>query len=259
MTFWLILLLASWESAWLIKKVIGGADAWRDVMFALTPALIMLLVFTVGKYIRWPVKQHYKWYASHAAAPVMIVLSLVALGFGVFHEGNPWPVNYIPIVNPVDLVVAFLLYLLVLWRMQLERVDSLLAQVVDKRMFNYGMAGLAFMWINGMIARTVHHWFGVSYDLERLLHADQFQGTISVTWTILALIIMVVASRRLKRHLWFVGLGLFIVVAAKLFLFDMSNADALTMALSITIVGIIAVVFGYFLSPLPPKKEESLS
>jgi uncharacterized membrane protein len=259
MTFWLILLIASWESAWLINKAIGGAHVWRDVMFALTPALLMLLMFTIGKHIRWPVKQHYKWYASHAAAPVMIVLSLVALGFGVFHEGNPWPVNYIPFVNPVDLVVAFLLYLLVLWRMQLERVDSLLAQIVDKRMFNYGMAGLTFMWINGMVARTVHHWFGVSYDLDRILNADQFQGSISVIWTILALTIMVIASRRLKRHLWFVGLGLFIVVAAKLFLLDMSNANALTMALSITIVGIIAVVFGYFLSPLPPKKEESLS
>jgi uncharacterized membrane protein len=92
-----------------------------------------------------------------------------------------------------------------------------------------------------------------------MLSADQFQASISVIWTILALAIMVIASRRLKRHLWFVGLGLFIVVAAKLFLFDMSNANALTMALSITIVGIIAVVFGYFLSPLPPKAEESRS
>lgn len=258
MTFWLVLLLASWESAWLINEAIEGSHSWRDVMFVLTPATLMLLLFTVGKHLRWPIKEHYRWYASHAATPVMIILAIVAFGFAVFHEGNPWPVQqYIPIVNPVDLAVFFILYLLMLWRIQLERVDSTLARVIDKRVFNYGMAGIVFMWINGMVARTIHHWFGVRHDLDSMLGADQFQGSISIVWTILALTIMVIASRRLKRHLWFVGLGLFIVVAAKLFLFDMGNADALTMAISITVVGIIAVVFGYYLSPLPPKKEES--
>ena len=256
-TFWLVLLIASWESAWLINNAIDGSHSWRDVMFALTPAILMLLLFTIGKHIRWPIREHYRWYASHAATPVMIMLAIVAFGFGVFHEGNPWPVEYIPIVNPIDLVVGFLLYLLMLWRVQLEHVDSNLAKIIDRRVFNYAMAGLVFMWINGMVARTVHHWFDVPHDLDRMLNADQFQGTISIVWTILALITMVVASRKLKRHLWFVGLGLFIVVAAKLFLFDMGNANALTMAISITVVGIIAVVFGYYLSPLPPKNEEN--
>ena len=257
MTFWLVLLVASWESAWLINKAIEGSHSWRDVMFALTPATLMLLLFTVGKHIRWPIKAHYRWYASHAATPVMVILAFVAFGFGVFHEGNPWPVKYIPLINPVDLAVGFLLYLLMLWRVQLETVDSTLAKLVNRRAFNYAMAGLVFMWINGMVARTVHHWFNVRYDLDVMLGAVQFQGSISIVWTILALLTMMVASRKLKRHLWFVGLGLFSVVAAKLFLFDMGNADALTMALSITVVGFIAVVFGYYLSPLPPKKEES--
>lgn len=258
MAFWLVLLIASWESAWLIDRAIAGSHAWRDVMFALTPAIIMLLLFTVGKRMSWPFEQHYKWYASHAATPVMIGLALLVFGFGVIHEGNPWPVNYIPLVNPVDLVVAFLMYLLILWRMQLENVDSRIAMTIDRRIFNYSMAALGFMWINGMVARTVHHWFGVRHNLADVLGADQFQGSISVIWTILALSVMVIASRRSKRHLWFVGLGLFIVVAAKLFLFDMGNANALTMAISITAVGIIAVVFGYYLSPLPPKEEEEI-
>jgi hypothetical protein len=38
----------------------------------------------------------------------------------------------------------------------------------------------------------------------------------------------------------------------------MGNANALTMAISITAVGIIAVIFGYYLSPLPPKEEEEV-
>jgi len=257
MTFWLVLLVLSWESAWLINDAIEGSHSWRDVMFALTPATIMFLLFTVGKHIRWPIKKYYRWYASHAATPVMIILGFVAFGFGVFHEGNPWPVEYIPLINPVDLAVGFLLYLLMLWRIQLEKVDSTLAKLINRRVFNYTMAGLVFMWINGMVARTIHHWFNIRHDLGDILGADLFQGSISIVWTILALMTMVIASRKLKRHLWFVGLGLFIVVAAKLFLFDMGNADALTMAISITVVGIIAVVFGYYLSPLPPKKEES--
>ena len=68
---------------------------------------------------------------------------------------------------------------------------------------------------------------------------------------------MVIASRRGHRKLWFVGLGLFIIVAAKLFLFDIASSDAMAMSISIIVVGILAVVFGYYLSPLPPRKEES--
>ena len=255
MTFWLVIILFTWEGAYAIDKLVSGGDAWRDVMYVLVPALIMFALLMVGKKISWPFKQHYLWYISHAAAPVMFALTLVAAGFAVLHEGNAWPVNYIPVMNPIDLVVLFLLYLLVVWRIALVKVESRIANVIATKQFYYVLAGLGFVWLNGMLARTIHHWFDVRYTLHSLLSSDLFQGAISVLWTVLALTIMTVASRRLSRHLWFIGLGLFIIVAAKLFLFDIANAGALAMAISITVVGVLAVIFGYYLSPLPPQKE----
>lgn len=254
-SFWLVVVFVTQEMVWVADANIGGG-AWRDMMMALTPAVIMLFVFTQGHRLTWPVAQHRSWYASTAAWPVMLVLALAAAGYGLLHGGNPWPVQYLPILNPIDLVVIFLLYLLLIWRMQLIKSESWVLQHVNPNVFNYLLAGIGFLWLNGMIARTIHHWFGIPHELENLLRSIEFQATISVVWTIVALTAMVMASRRGHRNLWFVGLGLFIVVAAKLFLVDISTSDAMAMSISITVVGILAVVFGYYLSPLPPRKEE---
>ncbi len=256
MTFWLVILLFSWEGAYAINKLVSGGHAWRDVMFAMVPATIIFGLLTVGQRITWPFKQHYSWYISYAATPVMVVLTFVAAGFSVLHQGNAWPVNYIPLANPIDLAVGFLLYLLILWRIQIVKSGSRIAEVINTKLFNYTMAALGFAWLNGMLARSIHHWFEVRYSLGSLLSSDIFQGAISVLWTLLALTIMTFASRRLSRHLWFIGLGLFIIVALKLFLIDIANAGALVMAISITIVGMLAVIFGYYLSPLPPQNKE---
>lgn len=258
--FWVLLLLCSWEAAWLVDYGIKGAAAWRDVMYALTPAMLMLLLFTFARNIRWPIAQHYEWYAGTGAVPVMIVLLLVAFGYGVFHEGNPYPLPvYIPLLNPVDVVVAFLLSLMVMWYLQLRRMQHTLVLRFDVRIMKYGIAAITFLWLNGIVARTIHHWFHIPHDLYAMLRSIEFQASISVIWTILALTVMVLASRRGYRELWFVGLGLFIVVAAKLFLFDISTSDAMVMSISIIVVGILAVVFGYYLSPLPPRKKEQES
>ena len=53
-----------------------------------------------------------------------------------------------------------------------------------------------------------------------------------------------------------VGLGLFLVTVAKLFLVDIADKNELTMIISLIVVAIVAIVFGYYLSPLPPRREE---
>lgn len=256
LSFWLLLGILSWQASWLVDINVQGGAAWRDVMYAFTPAVIMFWLFTLGKRIRWPIKQHYAWYAGTAAMPVMVILTLIAIGFGLLHEGNPWPVRYIPLVNPIDLAVGFLLFLILLWRKKLVETEHVILASMPPAVINYGIAAIGFLWINGMVARTIHHWLGVRYELDYLLRSVEFRGTTSVVWTIVALTAMVIASRRGHRQLWFVGLALFIIVAAKLFLFDISSSDAMAMSISIIVVGILAVVFGYYLSPLPPRKEE---
>jgi len=252
--FWFLMIFFSWEAAWVVDEVVQGGRAWRDVMYALTPAVIMLALFKNGKMLRWPVAVHYDWYIGLAALPVMLVLALIALGFGVLHEGNPWPLVYVPVISPVDLLVAFLLYLIVVWR-NMAAVSNVSNTFRGMEYASWIIAGITFLWLNGMIARTIHHWFSVPYDLLRLMHAVEFKATVSVIWTIVALSTMLYASRTLKRHIWFTGLALFALVVAKLFIFDLSRANTLAIIISLLVVGGLTVVFGYYLSPLPPRSE----
>ena len=256
--FWLLVLFVTWEAVWLSKEWIAGST-WRDMMYALTPALFILLLLTKARALRWPVAAYYEWYAGYASLPIMLGLGLIALGMGVFHEGNPWPITYVPLVNPVDLVVGLILYLLILWRYRVNQFSPHLLKMLDSRLYHYALAAGAFLWLNGIIARSVHHWFGVPHNFHALGHSAIFQASISVTWTLTAMLIMSLASRRGQRESWFVGLGLFLVTVAKLFLVDIADKNELTMIISLIVVAIVAIVFGYYLSPLPPRREEKTS
>ncbi|MBI1424480.1 MAG: DUF2339 domain-containing protein [Gammaproteobacteria bacterium] len=256
--FWLLVLVLTWEGAWLNKEWIVG-HTWRDIMYELVPALIMLLLMTKGRRLRWPVDAHYEWYVGYAGMPIMLGLGVVALFMGLLHEGNPWPITYVPIVNPVDLVVGFILYLLILWRQQLAAHAPTLRKYIKPRPFGLALAAGAFLWLNGIIARSVHHWFGVPHNLHALSDSAIFQASLSVTWTLTAMLVMFLASRRGHRQTWFAGLGLFLVTVAKLFLVDIADKNELTMIISLIVVAVVAIVFGYYLSPLPPRREEKSS
>jgi len=253
--FWLLVLFVTWVTAWLSKEWIAGRT-WHDIMYELTPALFMLFLLTRARGLRWPVAAHYEWYAGTAAVPILLGLGVIAIAMGVFHEGNPWPITYIPIVNPVDLVVGLILYLLILWRHRSKQTAPQLLMLLNSPIYSYALAAGAFLWLNGIIARSVHHWFGVPHHFYALAHSAIFQASISVAWTLTAMLVMFMASRRGQRESWFVGLGLFLVTIAKIFLVDIADKDELTMIISLIVVAVVAIVFGYYLSPLPPRREE---
>ncbi len=252
---WLVVAFVSWEGAWLAGALVGS-DTWREVMYGLAPALLMLGLLHKGRRLGWPIATHYDWYAGYAALPVMALLGLYALGMGLLHRSDPWPIVYLPLANPVDILVGLVLYLLLAWRLQLRRGGMPMGNDIDPRLPGYAAAGLAFVWLNGIIARSVHHWSGVAHDLTALMQSVIFQAGISVAWTLVALSVMSVASRRARRETWFAGLGLFIVVILKLFLVDISRQNELVMILSLITVAVLAIVFGYYLSPLPPRDKE---
>jgi uncharacterized membrane protein len=184
---------------------------------------------------------------------MVLLLWLYALIVGVGHPGNPWPLHYIPLLNPVDLVVFFIGCVVVLWHHRL-RLNPDLAIVPD-RFRAYAIAVVAFAWFNGIIARTIHHWLDVPYTLYALGRTVEFQTTIAVLWTLVALSTTVFATRKNQRELWFVGSGLLAAVVVKLFLMDLKNSDTVARIVSFVVVGLLMLVIGY-LSPLPPRQQE---
>lgn len=253
-SFWIFLCIVTWECAWWIEEYTVGY-AWRDAIQLFVPTLALVLLFRKGRALAWPVNAHFDWYAGYAAAPVIILLGIFALLFGLLHEGDAWPISYLPLVNPVDLAVALALYLGILWRHLLSAGQLPNNPKPQPGWIDISVAVIGFCWLNGMIARSVHHWFAIPHHLDTLADSVIFQASISVVWTLTSLIIMFIASRVAMRRVWFAGLGLFIVVVGKLFLIDIANQNELVMIVSLITVAIISIVFGYYLSPLPPRQQ----
>ena len=80
---------------------------------------------------------------------------------------------------------------------------------------------------------------------------------ISIVWTISALGIMVFATLKAVREVWFTGAVLLGIVVVKLFMVDLDDIGTVARIISFLVVGILMLILGYF-SPLPPRKTDGL-
>jgi uncharacterized membrane protein len=117
------------------------------------------------------------------------------------------------------------------------------------------LSATVFVWLNGMLLRTLHHYADVPFRLNAMLRSDLVQTAFSLFWSLLALATMIFAARRGMRTVWIVGAVLFGVVIGKLFLVDLSNTGTVERWVSFIGVGVLAIVIGYF-APVPPKSPE---
>ena len=101
-------------------------------------------------------------------------------------------------------------------------------------------------------ARTVHHWLGVPFVWDRLVDSVALQASWSILWTLLALGLMIHATRRGLRTLWFAGFGLLGVVGLKLMLVDTAHVNTLGRTVSLLGVALLVIAASYF-APTPPR------
>ena len=59
-----------------------------------------------------------------------------------------------------------------------------------------GFAALAFVWLNGLLVRSVVQWAGVPFDADALWDSTPLQAALSISWTLVALGAMVCSTRR---------------------------------------------------------------
>jgi uncharacterized membrane protein len=78
------------------------------------------------------------------------------------------------------------------------------------------------------------------------------QAALSLLWSLTALLLMTLATRRAIRELWLVGAALMGVVVAKLFAVDLSNVGGVERIVSFIGVGALMLVIGY-VAPVPPR------
>ena len=82
-----------------------------------------------------------------------------------------------------------------------------------------------------------------------------FHASVSILWTVTALVVMTISHRRAWRQVWFAGSLILGLVVLKLFLVDLSGTGTIARIVSFVVVGLLMLVIGYF-SPIPPRPME---
>ena len=253
---WLLAAVGAWEVGWQIDHVVEGRHVWPLIAWALVPGGLLATLALKGHAITWPVMRYPKAYLWVGALPLAVFL----LGWTVYanfgNDGNPEPLPYVPLLNPLDIAQLLVFACLAMWWRGLPGYGIGSAAEVPASWPRALLGAATFIFLNGVLLRTLHHWAGIPYQLEAMIRSDLAQASLSIFWTVLALVAMLWAHRRGLRVLWFAGAGLMAVVVTKLFLVDLAKVGGIERIVSFIAVGVLMLVIGYF-APLPPKKTEA--
>jgi uncharacterized membrane protein len=192
---------------------------------------------------------------AYGAAPLALFLWMW-MDYAFFNRnGDAAPLPYLPLLNPLDLAQGGALLVLLIWFRRI-RAAVFAPQPLRSSELAYAMLGSAgFVWANGVLLRTLHHWAAVPFLLDAMLRSMLVQTAFSIFWSVLALCTMLSATRLRLRPLWLTGAGLMAVVVVKLFFVDLSNRGGIERIVSFIGVGLLMLVIGY-VSPVPPSAAE---
>ena len=247
--YWLVAGLAAWETHWLVARAAGGV--WPE---AATLAVVAALIFATVRATEtrlWPFAPEARTYRLAGCGAVLAALVLATVALNVQSSGDAAPLRYVPLLNPLELVSAFVVLLLLRW---FGAVSARSSEVALARQRAGIAAVAAWFLVTLAVGRAVHHWAGVPYELDSLAASTTFQSALSIVWGIAGLAGMIVGTRSARRSVWVVGALLMAVVVAKLFLVDLGNTGTMARVVSFLGVGVLLLVVGYF-APVPPRAE----
>ena len=246
------------EGAFLLDRLAGGGPVWGFVVWGGVPALsaaAALRMRTAPQ--RWPLKGWETVYGGWLPA-ILTGALFVWTAFGLTVAGDPRPLPYLPLLNPVDLVQVFVFLVIVNWTLTVRREPRAPGGSLPVELLWGTPAAAAVLWLTAVVARTVHHYAGIPYDLEIMFHSDLFHAAVAVLWGLIALAGMIAAGKLRQRPVWFSGAGLLGVVVIKLFLVDLSGSGTVSRIVSFLAVGALMLVIGFF-APLPPAPSKGPS
>ena len=241
------LLLATAIVSWFVGAALeahgGAVTIWSQIVWALPTVVIVALLPRLTAQPWWPMTSHAAAYSVGGA--VLAVVALLWVASGARLVGDPAPLSYLPIVNPLELTQAAVL--LATWQFAAAWYGVNAGDPLPARA---GITVVAFIWLNTIAARSVHFFGGVAFDAAALWRAALFQASLSLLWSSLALIVMFVAARQRARPWWVGGALLLAAVVVKLLLVDLSDIGTVPRIVSFLGVGVLMLLIGY-VAPLP--------
>lgn len=244
---WLATGLVAWELAWQCAQWSPGSS-WAFAMWGAVPAIALCVLTRYGAaFTAW--RNDFGVIRYAGLGPLAVAVTLWSLKSS-WDASDSAPLPYLPLFNPVDLAQIAALPALRVWLGGLD-----ITQRDNRRTGSLLLAALGFAWLNCVLLRSLHHWLGVPYEIDDMYNSIVVQSALSIVWTLTALVMMVFATRGLRRGLWLAGAVLLAVVVGKLFLLDLANSGTVERIVSFLGVGVLLMIIGY-LAPVPPGDAE---
>lgn len=224
-------------------ELLAFGDGWRYAATGFPVLAAAALLLHRQDWIALPLHAMFPRYRERLQVPVMM---LVMLGVALlaFDGGDASPLPFVPLFNPSELMQLFGMLLLWAWGRQLAVPEGARAT------WNLMLAFAAFFLVTLMTLRATHHFGNEDWSPGMLAHSLP-NAALSIVWTVLGIVGMLLGAARRRRALWVAGAVVLGVVVAKLLLVDMRLLGTLPAIVSLLVVGILFVAVGYF-APMPP-------
>ena len=252
-TAWLLIFLTAWAVAAAVARTVPETPTWGQVAWAIVPAALLTAFVQHGDRIAWPVRRHASLYGSAVPLGPLAFLMMWVV-WACAQDGNAAPLPYVPILNPLEIAQTFAVVTAIAWLMRSRRAGHLPAALAPFAMGTFG--AIAFLAMNAVVGRIVHEYLGVPFALVSLLDSASFHAGTSVLWSLTALSLMTLASRRVQRPIWIAGAALLAMLVVKLFVADLSQVGAIGRIISFLVTGVMILIIGY-VAPVPPKPQEA--
>jgi uncharacterized membrane protein len=244
---------------WTIALVVGAELwHWTDAhlqlatvwvwLAALAPlAALFWCVLARAGFARWPDADAAERSRTAVLASLAVVLTGAWLA-GLFCAGDPAPLPFLPVLNPLELaLLGWLLLLLAWYRGAAEQGRAF----IDAENGARALAVAFFVLLTDITLRGTHFLGGVPWG-EALQQSPLAQAALSIVWTVAGIATMLLGKRRGSRAVWIGGSVLMGVVIVKLLLVDRQHLQDLTAIVGVLVVGALLVGVGYF-APAPPR------
>lgn len=199
-----------------------------------------------------PWGRHPAVHAELGLGPIAAAALLWTAAINTTARGAAAPLPYIPLLNPADVALGLIAIGFATWWILLQRMRPSSIHEDLQPYVAPAIAGLLFLWLNGLLVRTVHQWGDVAFTARALWRSASLQVSVSIAWTLVALGGMVLSTRSAWRSRWLAFAGLLGVVVVKLFAVDLSQLRTGAKIGTFLVVGVLLLVIGY-LSPVPPE------
>ncbi|GAB4200179.1 MAG: DUF2339 domain-containing protein [Wenzhouxiangellaceae bacterium] len=247
---WLLLALLAVSMVWWVDRTLAGSEVWNGFGLIMPLLVCVYVLQRFGRSLPWPVAVHQRRYRVLAMAPVVAALAGWLVLINVYSDGNASPLSYWPVLNPLDIASALVLWVGARWLRH-----PYAEQTSEQWHFAWGRAAvalLAFGWLNAQWLRLAHHYWQIPFVPELLWRDTTTQTGLAILWALCGLSSMILGARRGSRLLWQAGAVLMAMVVIKLFTVDLAGSGTLARIVSFLSVGILLLAVGYF-APAPPR------